>query len=74
MVNKVDPRSMDLEVFGSPNHSEEEEATPRTMVEAQPNILEEPSPSNVVVGVFSERTSQMAALSPIKLLFCFWRK
>lgn len=47
---------MDLEFFASPNHFEENEATPTTMVEAQPNVPEEPSPSKVVVEGLSELT------------------
>lgn len=34
-------RPMDLVVFGSPGHAEEEEATPTMAIVAQPNVPEE---------------------------------
>lgn len=47
---------MVLEVFCySPEHSEEdEEATPRAVIEVQPKIPNEQSPTNIVAGVLSE--------------------
>lgn len=49
---------MDLEVFGSLEYVEEEEATSTTTVEAQPDALEEQSPSNVKARVLSELAPQ----------------
>lgn len=45
---------MDLEVFGSPEHTEEEESTPNMAVEAQPDDPDEQSPSNAIAEVLSE--------------------
>lgn len=51
--NKANPCPMDLKVSGSPKHAEEEEATPKMAIEAQPDVLKEQSPSNVVLAVLS---------------------
>lgn len=49
---------MDLEIFSSPEHSEKEEVTLMMAVEAQPEVLEEPSSSNFVSGVLRELTPE----------------
>lgn len=41
-----------------PEHSEEEETTPTTAIDVQPEIPKEPSPLNVVLGVLSELAPQ----------------
>lgn len=47
---------MDLEVFHSLDHFEEEEANPTITVEAQLEVPKESSPLNVVAGALSEQT------------------
>lgn len=49
---------MDLEVFSSPEHVEEEEVTSGTVVEARSDVPQEQTPSEVVAGVLSESASQ----------------
>lgn len=72
--NKANPRPMDMENFGSFEHSEEEEAIPTTTVKVQPKIHEEPSPSNVVSGVLNvlapreevAESDQVVGMNPVK--------
>lgn len=55
--SKVNPHPMDLKIFGSRKHVEEEEVAPMIVEEARPIIFEDQSPSNVVAGVLSELAS-----------------
>lgn len=47
-----------VEVFGSPEQSKEEEATPTATAEVRLKIFEEQSPSNVIAGILSELALQ----------------